>query len=194
MTLYNSPVALRRDGVPCVRRQRLRDLGCTSRVEPKAARILCRVRESTYQSDEHSGVLGTRGPAICAQRPRCLGLGFLGEKSSRASHRFCGLRGLGCRVDLALLSPDNRTLRRSGGREHSRQAPAVRGTAVDSAQLDSSCDGRGLLVGCSQGNRSTSVNADRAAQHAAAPDGRVHPWRLQVSRRRSAATGGDYPA
>jgi hypothetical protein len=36
-SLRNSPVALRRDGVPCVRRQRLRELGCTSRVEPKAA-------------------------------------------------------------------------------------------------------------------------------------------------------------
>ena len=53
----------------------------------------------------------------------------------------------------------------TGGREHSRPAPAVRGTAVDSAQLDPSCDGRGLLVGCFQGNGSTWVNAHRAAQH-----------------------------
>ena len=108
----------------------------------------------------------------------------LGRKSNHAPRRFCGLRGLGCRVDLGLLSPDNRTLPRNGGREHSRQAPAVRGTAVDSAQLDPSCDGRGLLVGCFQGNGSTWVNAHRAAQHAVAPDGRVHPRRPQVSRRR----------
>src|SRR5262249_10191535 len=74
-----------------------------------------------------------------------------------------------------LLSPDNRTLPRSGRREHSRQAPAVRGTAVDSAQLDPSCDSRGLLVECSQGNRNTWVNAHRAAQQITGADFRSRP-------------------
>src|SRR5262245_48847638 len=44
-----------------------------SRVEPKAARILPRVRWNAGQSDEYPGVLGSRGSAVRVECARCVG-------------------------------------------------------------------------------------------------------------------------
>src|SRR4029079_7752736 len=82
--LYDSPVVLLGYGVANLRRWPVRKLRRASRMEPKAARIVCRIPRINRQSDEHCGVLGACDAALRAERARRPRGGPLGRESGRA--------------------------------------------------------------------------------------------------------------